>query len=416
MNTHMENQKNTADTAEAATTVSALKRAEKAVNATRPGDNLLRFEVSTPEAVAKALAVTDLTADDAPVHAINLVYKKIKAALSTAGWGEIRVIRGDPIVPVLENFDKLLFPADNAGRASTYTRYTDENHILRTHTSAHIPATLKAFYEEFDGDIPDTIFMLPGLVYRRDVIDPKHLDVFHQLDIWTMRKNNGRPPLGREELLRLIGMLFEAVVPDKKPIVYEAVHPYTVKGIEVYAKFGESELEILEAGLSHPDVLRAAGFDPEIYSSLASGLGIDRLVMSLKEMGDVRFLRSVEPRISAQMVNTEKFKEVSSMPPISRDMSYCVPENDTEEDINEEIKNAFGEKAFLVENVSILSRTKFADLPPIAQEKLGTSAGQDNVLVKITLRHPDATLTKKEANELYDAVYPKLHKGTKGYL
>ncbi len=396
--------------------LSALKKAEIAVNAKRPGDNLLRFEVSTPEAVERALAVTDLTADDAPTHAINIIFKKIKEKLTTAGWGEIRVIRGNPIVPVEDNFDKLLFPQDNAGRASTYTRYTDEDHVLRTHTSAHIPATLKAFHEEFKGDIPDTVFLLPGLVYRRDVIDPKHLDVFHQLDIWTMRKNGDRPAFTKADLLHLIGLIFEAVIPDKKPIVYDAVHPYTVQGIEVYAKFGEAELEILEAGLSHPEVLRAAGFDPAIYSGLASGMGLDRLVMTLKDLPDVRFLRSKEPRIASQLVNTSKFKEVSSMPPITRDMSYCVPSNYTEEDINEEIKNAFGAQAFLIENVKIISRTKYADLVPIAREKLGAQPDQDNVLVNITLRHPDSTMTKKEANALYDSVYPKLHQGTKGYL
>jgi phenylalanyl-tRNA synthetase alpha chain len=97
-------------------------------------------------------------------------------------------------------------------------------------------------------------------------------------------------------------------------------------------------------------------------------------------------------------------------------MSYTIPGDYTEEDINEEIKNAFGEKSYLVENVAIQSRTKYADLPEIAREKLGAQVGQDNVLVRITLRHPDVTLTKKEANELYDQAYPKLHKGTKGYI
>lgn len=395
---------------------SALKRAEIAVNAKRPDDKLLRFEVSTKEAIDRALAVTDLTLDDAPDHAINLIVKKVLEKLKSSGWGEVRIIRGNPIVSVEDNFDKLLFPYDNAGRASTYTRYTDGDHILRTHTSAHVPQTFKEFYEEFNGDIPDTIFVFLGLVYRRDVIDTKHLDVFHQMDIWTLQKNGDRKPFEREELIRLVKMVFDAVIPGNEPIVYDAVHPYTVGGIEVYAKFGDSQLEILEAGLAHPEVLRAAGFDPEKYSGLASGMGLDRLVMTLKGVPDVRFLRSVEPRIAEQMKNINKFKEVSSMPPIARDMSYCVPDNFTEEDISEEIKIAFGDKAFLVENVSILSRTKYEDLPEIAREKLGAMPGQDNVLVNITLRHPDLTMTKKEANELYDKVYPKLHKGNKGYI
>ncbi len=401
--------------------LSPLKKAEIAVNSKRPGDNLLRFEVSTPEAVARALAVTDLTRDDAPKHAINIIVKNVVEKLKTAGLGEIRIIRANPIVSVEDNFDKLLFPYDNAGRASTYTRYVDESHVLRTHTSANVPQVFADFYKEFNSDIPDTVFVFLGLVYRRDVIDPRHLDVFHQMDIWTLQKNGDRKPMAREDLLRMVSSVFEAVVPNKKMIVLDAVHPYTLQGVEVYADLdpanpGKTQLEIFEAGLAHPEVLRGAGFDPEIYSGLAAGFGLDRFVMALKEVPDIRFLRSEEPRIAAQMLNTEKFKEVSSMPPISRDMSYCVPASDTEEDINESIKDAFGDKAFLVENVKIISRTKFADLPEIAREKLGAAPDQDNVLVNITLRHPDATLTKKEANALYDAVYPKLHKGTKGYM
>lgn len=399
------------------TELSPLKKAEQAVNAKRPNDSLLKFEVSSKEAIDRALAVTDLTREDAPLHAINLISNRVIETLKTSGFGEVRVIRANPIVSVEDNFDKLLFPYDNAGRASTYTRYVDEGHILRTHTSANVPETFDAFYKEFNGDIPDTVFVFIGLVYRRDVIDPRHLDVFHQMDIWTLQKNGDRPPMKREDLLRLVNLVFKAVVPDLKPVILEAVHPYTLQGVEVYADLGNgSQLEILEAGLAHPEVLRNAGFDPEKYSGLASGFGLDRLVMALKAVPDVRYLRSNEPRIAAQMRNTEKFKGVSSMPPISRDMSYCVPETDTEEDINESIKDAFGDKAVLVENVKIISRTKYKDLPPVAVERLGASPDQDNVLVNITLRHPDVTLTKKEANELYDMVYPKLNKGSKGYI
>jgi len=401
--------------------LSALKRAEIAVNAKRPNDSLLRFEVSAPAAVERALAVEDLTADGAPVHAINMIVDQVNKSLKKSGLGNIRVVHGNPIVPVEDNFDKLLFPYDNAGRASTYTRYTDEDHVLRTHTSANVPATFKAFHEEFTGDIPDTIFIFLGLVFRRDVIDPRHLDVFHQMDIWTLQKNGDRKPMNREDLLKIVNLIFLAVVPNKKPIILDAIHPYTLQGVEVYADIsekqdGSAQLEILEAGLAHPEVLRAAGFDPEVYSGLASGVGLDRLVMALKEIPDIRFLRSKDPRIADQMKNIEKFKEVSSMPPISRDMSYCVPGDFTEEDICEDIKVAFGEQAFLVENVKIISRTKFDDLVPIAREKLGAQSGQDNVLVNIVLRHPDSTMTKKQANELYDAVYPKLNRGTKGYI
>lgn len=397
--------------------LSALKKAELAINENRPQDALLRFEVSSPETIERALKVSDLTAEDAAPHIINIIQRKVSENIAHLGMGEIRVVRGNPIVSVADNYDRLLFPYDNAGRSSTYTRYVDEDHVLRTHTSASVPETFRDFYKEFNGDIPDTVFLFPGLVYRRDVIDPKHLDVFHQLDVWTLRKNGERGSVNREDLLRLMNNIFNSIFSDStKPIVLEAVHPYTVNGIEVYAKSGESEIEVLEAGLAHPQVLKDAGFDPEKYSGLALGMGLDRLVMSLKHLSDIRYIRSTEPRIAKQMLNIDRFKEVSNKPPISRDMSYCVPENYTEEDVCEEIKDAFGDEAYLIEDVKISARTKYDDLPQIAKDRLGAKKGQDNVLVKITIRHPDKTLTKEQANVLYDQAYPRLNKGSKGYL
>lgn len=397
--------------------LSALKKAEKLVNRSRTSEGFLRFEVSSPETIKRALKVTDLTAEDAKPHIINIIQKKISENIARLGMGEVRVIRGNPIVSVADNYDNLLFPYDNAGRSSTYTRYVDEDHVLRTHTSALVPGTFRDFYKEFNGDIPDTVFLFPGLVYRRDVIDPKHLDVFHQIDVWILKKNNGREPANRKDLLRLVDTIFESIFSGgTKPMVLEAIHPYTLNGIEVYAKSDESEIEVLEAGLAHPQVLKNAGFDPEKYSGLALGMGLDRLVMSLKHLSDIRYIRSTEPRISKQMLSLERFKEVSNKPPISRDMSYCVPENYTDEDICEEIKEAFGDESYLIEDVKISARTKYGDLPQIAKDHLGAVEGQDNVLVKITLRHPDKTLTKEEANALYDQAYPKLNKGSKGYV
>ncbi|MEK7515449.1 MAG: hypothetical protein AAB555_00745 [Patescibacteria group bacterium] len=399
------------------TRLSSLKKAEIAINEKRPQDALLRFEVSSPETIERALKVQDLTAEDAPPHIINIIQRKVSENLANLGMGEIRVIRGNPIVSVADNYDRLLFPYDNAGRSSTYTRYADEEHVLRTHTSALVPETFRNFYKEFNGNIPDTIFLFPGLVYRRDVIDPKHLDVFHQLDVWTLRKDGDRGPVAREDLLRLVNSIFDAVFSSKvKPIVNEVIHPYTIDGIEVYAKSDKFELEVLEAGLAHPEVLKEAGFDPQKYSGLALGMGLDRLVMSFKAVPDIRYLRSTDPRITSQMLNLEKFKNVSDKPPISRDMSYCIPNNYTDEDICEEIKEAFGDEAYLIEDVKISARTKYDDLPQIAKDRLGATKGQDNVLVKITLRHPDKTLTREQANELYDQAYPRLNKGTKGYV
>jgi phenylalanyl-tRNA synthetase alpha chain len=397
--------------------LSSLKKAKIEVSKENPDLPMqLKFEVSSPETISKLLSVKDLTLETENGQERNIigkVYDQVVNKLHEHNFPDICIVRGDAVVEAKDNFDSLLFSGGNPGRSSTYTRYTDENHVLRTHTSALIPSTFKKLLEK---DIDHSTFILPGLVYRRDVIDPRHLDAFHQVDIWTLQDNKKYGKVNRKDLLKLAETVFEAACPGAKMIVYEAKHPYTVDGIEVYAGVDGKEIEVLEAGLAHPDVLKNSGIDPEQYSGLALGMGIERLIMARKNLPDIRLIRSVDPRIIKQMTNMEKFKNVSDQPAISRDMSYCVNSNDTEEDICEDIRNVFGDKSELLEQVEILERTHFSQLNHIAKEKLGALEGQDNVLVKITLRHPDKTLTKERANELYDLAYPKLNKGTKGYI
>lgn len=375
----------------------------------------LKFEISSPETINRLLSIKDLTLpteNGQERSIIGKVYDQVIEKLNEHLFPNIKVIRGDAIVDAKDNFDSLLFSPGNPGRSSTYTRYTDENHVLRTHTSALIPPT----FEKLKKDTDCSTFVLPGLVYRRDVIDPKHLDVFHQIDIWTLQDNKKYGSVTKENLLELARAVFEAACPGSEMVVYEAKHPYTIGGIEVYAKADGKEIEVLEAGLAHPDVLRNSGIDPDLYSGLALGMGVERLIMARKNLPDIRLIRSIDPRVIKQMANMDKFKNVSDQPPIYRDMSYCVDKNDSEEDICEAIRNVFGEKADLLEEVKILERTPYEKLQPIAKERLGAKKSQDNVLVRIVLRHPDKTLTKKESAELYAMAYPKLHRGsTEGY-
>ena len=396
---------------------SSLKRAEKEVSKENPNLPMkLKFEVSPKETIEKLLEVSDLTIekkDGGERNIVGKVFDGVLNKLKEEKFPNIRIVRGDSIVSAKDNFDKLLFSPGNPGRSSTYTRYTDKDHILRTHTSALVPQT---FEELKNDDIDQITFVLPGLVYRRDVIDPRHLDAFHQIDIWTLQNvlKHGKP--GREELLKLAQTVFDAACPEAKMVVLEAQHPYTVDGIEVYADIGDKQIEVLEAGLINPQVLINAGLDPEKVNGLALGMGVERLIMARKNLPDIRLIRSIDLRVTKQMMNMEKFKNVSDKPAISRDMSYCVSKDDTEEDICEKIREVFGDKADLLEEVKILQRTHFNDLQPIAIDRLGAKEGQDNVLVRIILRHPDKTLVKQEAANLYTMAYPKLHQGvTKGY-
>jgi phenylalanyl-tRNA synthetase alpha chain len=397
--------------------ISSLERAREAVIKENPDLPMsLKFEVSSPEILEKLLSVKDLTEptkEDETRNIIGKIFDNIVRKLKEHNWPNVEVVRGDSVVSIADNFDNLLFPAGNPGRSSTYTRYSDEEHVLRTHTSALIP---QIFRKMASGEIDQNTLVLPGLVFRRDVIDPRHLDVFHQIDVWTIQNTAKHGQVKREDLLELVKVIFEAACPDAEMVVYEAKHPYTVDGIEVYAKVDGKEIEVLEAGLIHPEVLRKANIDPEKYCGLASGMGVERLVMARKNLPDIRLIRSKDPRVVKQMGDLNPYVDVSNQPAISRDISYSVSSTDAEEDICEMIRNAFGKNSDLLEEVIILERTPFEKLHPKAIEKLGAVKGQDNVLVRIILRHPDRTLRKEEAAEMYAAAYPILHQGkAEGY-
>lgn len=370
----------------------------------------LKFDVSPRETIERLLKVIDLTelAEGDERNIVGRVYDSIVANLEENNFQNIKIVRGSPIVPARDNFDKLLFSPGNPGRSSTYTRYVDEENVLRTHTSALIPSTLESLDKSKIGQIT---FVLPGLVYRRDVIDPRHLDVFHQVDVWTLQDINSHGRVDQKDLIKLVKTIFDIACPGANMLVLKAEHPYTVNGVEIYAEVGGKKIEILEAGLIHPGVLENSGLDPQKYCGLASGMGLERLIMARKNLPDIRLIRSTDPRIIIQMSDMEHFKSVSDKPPISRDMSYCVGSNDSEEDICEAIRNAFGDQSDLLEEVKVLERTPYDKLSQTARQRLGAQSDQDNVLVRITLRHPDKTLTKKEAANLYSLAYPKIHKG-----
>jgi len=94
----------------------------------------MKKEVMSTERLMASLAIPDLTDSHIGLHAINIVVKKVQEGLKKVYSGiPIEEIRTNPEVTIKENFDNLLFPIDNAGRSSRYTRYVTPNTVLRTH-------------------------------------------------------------------------------------------------------------------------------------------------------------------------------------------------------------------------------------------------------------------------------------------
>lgn len=361
------------------------------------------------------LSIPDLT-NAGNDHAIRLLYEKIKQYMITSHLhSEVKEYRLNPIVKVDDNYDNLLIDKDNISRSSTYTHYVDKHHVLRTHTSAQIPVILKELAIIKDS-WNDVVIMLPGLVYRRDVTDKKHLGIIHQIEMWRVVKNSSYRKIVRQDLIDVINGLSDVCAPGWTKRNVDKIHPYTLEGIEVNLVKGNNDIEILEGGVINPKILENAGLNPTEYSGWAMGTGLDRLVMVLKEIPDIRYLRSMNPHIQIQMMDLSRYKEVSLMPAIVRDISYCVPQDYVEEDIHQEIRDSIGEEYKIIESIEIQNETVYRELPEKVQMRLGCKETMKNILVRITLRHLDKTMTREEANSLYEKIYVKVNYGTNVYV
>jgi phenylalanyl-tRNA synthetase alpha chain len=284
----------------------------------------------TPEALHRALVLPDLSDPSSGPHAIQLLLDEILSAL-TAPWGAtLRVVRTPPLVSVRDNYDRLGYTGDDVTREARYSRYASPTTMLRSHTSADIPATLDSYAGRAAYGV-DELIAVPGLVYRRDVVDRTHVGEPHQVDLWRLRSDPGTSEADLEEM---VGVLVAAVLPGARWRMTRASHPYTHRGRQVDVLHDGEWLELAECGLIHRDVLRRSWLDPERWSGLALGMGLERAVMLRKGIPDIRYLRSGELRIRAQMHDLEPWREVSLLPPISRDLSVVIDARATDEEAN----------------------------------------------------------------------------------
>lgn len=346
----------------------------------------------------------DLTDRSVGKHAINIVLDKLVAAIER--WTELNsdVRRSSPVVTIADNYDHLYYEADAVARGARYSHYVDDNHILRTQTTAAIPSLLRENLTD------DRLLVCPGLVYRRDVMDRMHVGEPHQVDLWIIKKARLRRP----QLLAMIDAVLQAILPGCEYRCNETIHPYTVNGLEVEVLWNDQWVEVLECGEAHPWLLNDNGHPSQEWSGLAMGLGLDRLVMLLKGMDDIRLLRSEDARIAGQMLDLEPYRPVSSQPAAKRDMSLTVSDPDMEI-IGDRIRKALGAREDWIEEIEAVGVHSYDTVPEKARERLGMLPGQTNLLIRLHMRSPSESIPRETANEVYDLVYSELHEGTGGY-
>ena len=230
------------------------------------------------------------------LHPITLVKNQIIDTFAGMGF---EVFEGPEIEDDDHNFTRLNVPKNHPARDMQDTFYLAEDIVLRTHTS---PGQIRVM----DSEKPPIKVLVPGRVFRSDS-DATHSPMFHQMEGLVVDK--------RITLCDLQGMLDKFVQalfgPEVKTRLRPSYFPFTEPSVEVDVSCFECGgkgcplckhtgwIEVLGGGIVHHNVLKNCGIDPEEYSGLAFGIGIERIAMlkyGINNIGllfenDLRFLK-----------------------------------------------------------------------------------------------------------------------------
>ena len=229
-------------------------------------------------------------------HPITQVFKEVCQILARMGYA---VVSGPDVELDYYNFEALNFPKDHPARDMQDTLYVSDNVVLRTHTS---PMQVRVM----ESHPPPVSVIAPGKVYRRDS-DVSHTPMFHQVEGFFVDKGVTFGDLkgtltsfvhqvfGQDTSLRFRPSFFPFTEPSAEVDIQCVI--CRGKGCRTCSHTGW--LEILGAGMVDPEVYRFVGYDPEVYSGFAFGVGIERIAMlkygiddiQLFFRNDIRFLR-----------------------------------------------------------------------------------------------------------------------------
>lgn len=186
------------------------------------------------------------------------------------------------------NFEALNTPADHPARDMQDTFYLPDGNLLRTHTSS-----VQIRYME--NNEPPIRIAVPGRCHRRDTEDATHAAVFHQIEILAIDEG-----LTFTDLKGTIKIFLEEMF-GQVPIRFRASYfPFTEPSAEVDVQWKGQWLEVLGCGMVDPNVLKAVGYDPEIYTGFAVGIGVERFAMVLHQIDDIRRLYTSDLRFLTQ--------------------------------------------------------------------------------------------------------------------
>ena len=240
------------------------------------------------------------------IHPITKVINEIEDLFISMGYD---VLEGPEVETDLYNFEMLNLPKGHPARDSQDSFYITDDVLLRTQTS---PVQVRTMLNNLE-KTPIRI-ICPGKTYRRDNDDATHSHQFHQIEGLVVDKN-----ISMSDLKGTLEIFAKKMFGEKREIRFRPSYfPFTEPSIEVdvscfnCGKKGCSIckntgwIEILGAGMVHPNVLNACGYDSEKYTGFAFGIGPERIAMLKYGISDIRNFYINDQRFLKEFDKIEK--------------------------------------------------------------------------------------------------------------
>jgi len=231
-------------------------------------------------------------------HILSKTLKQLKDIFFGMGYS---MASGPEVELDYYNFQALNFPEEHPSRDLQDTFYVTDDILMRTHTS---PVQIRYL----ENHKPPLKIIAPGRVYRNETIDPSHAAEFHQVEGLYVDTDISLADL-KADVEVFIHRLFGSKTDVRfRPSFFPFTEPSAeidmscvvcdAKGCSVCGQTGW--LEIMGSGMVHPNVFRGVGYDPEVYSGFAFGLGVDRVAMLMHGIDDIRLFLSNDFRFLKQ--------------------------------------------------------------------------------------------------------------------
>lgn len=232
------------------------------------------------------------------LNPITSVIREISTIFNELGFS---VAAGPELEDDFHNFDALNIPKDHPARDMQDTFWVKdtkggENKVLRTHTSSVQVRFMEKVAKLPKAEQKPFKIIVPGKVYRNEATDATHEAQFYQIEGLYVNKN-----VSMAELKGTLDYFFKKLLgPDAKIRFRSSFFGFVEPGVEVDVWHNGKWLEVMGAGIVHPNVIKSCGLDPVEWKGFAFGGGIDRLAIIKYGIDDIRHFYQGDLRFTTQ--------------------------------------------------------------------------------------------------------------------